>query len=172
MAPARGGLASRRAAAGRARSGRRALPHRDRPVVSGAILSVVESPSTPVAAVTHADPYPYYASLVAARPLYRDDALGLWVASSAAAVRAVMTSERCRVRPAAEPVPKALVDSPAGEIFGQLVRMNDGADHLRAKLAVSGHLASLDPARVSKQATTCARQLADELAPAGDGQRL
>jgi len=42
----------------------------------------MEPPSTPLAAVTHADPYPYYASLVAQRPFYRDDALGLWVASS------------------------------------------------------------------------------------------
>jgi hypothetical protein len=133
---------------------------------------VVEPPSTPITAVTHADPYPYYASLVAQRPLYRDDALGLWVASSAAAVRSVMTSEQCRVRPAAEPVPKALVGSPAGEIFGQLARMNDGANHLRAKLAVSGHLASLDPAKVAEHGTTCARRLAEELGPAGDGQRL
>jgi len=105
-------------------------------VVPGAILSVIEPPSTPLAAVTHADPYPYYASLVAQRPFYRDDALGLWVASSAAAVRSVMTSDQCRVRPPAEPVPKALVGSPAGEIFGQLARMNDGANHLRAKLAL------------------------------------
>jgi cytochrome P450 len=78
-------------------------------VVSGAFLNAVDQPATPIAAVTHADPYPYYAALVAERPLYRDDALGLWVASSAAAVRAVMTSELCRVRPADEPVPKALI---------------------------------------------------------------
>ena len=133
---------------------------------------MVEPPSTPVDAVTHADPYPYYAALVAERPLYRDDALGLWVASSAAAVRAVMTSEQCRVRPATEPVPKALVGSPAGEIFGQLVRMNDGATHLRAKLAVSGHLASLDPAKIVEHGAACARRLAEEIQPAADGQGL
>jgi hypothetical protein len=68
-------------------------------------------PAHPVAAVTHADPYPYYAELVAHRPLYRDAALDLWVASSADVVTAVMTSERCRVRPAAEPVPRALLGS-------------------------------------------------------------
>ena len=133
---------------------------------------MIEPPSTPLAAVTHADPYPYYASLVAQRPFYRDDALGLWVASSAAAVRSVMTSDQCRVRPPAEPVPKALVGSPAGEIFGQLARMNDGANHLSAKLAVSGHLASFDPAKVAEHGATCARRLAEELEPAGDGQRL
>src|SRR4030095_7484258 len=93
-------------------------------------------PRDPVAAVTHPDPYPYYAELVAARPLYRDDLQGDWVASSAAAVTAVLTSERCRVRPPAEPVPKALVGSPAGEIFRRLVRMTDGAGHDAAKYAV------------------------------------
>ena len=66
-------------------------------------------PRDPLAAATHPDPYPYYADLVARRPLYRDDGLGLWIAASAAAVTAVLTSEHCRVRPAAEPVPGALV---------------------------------------------------------------
>ncbi len=40
-------------------------------------------PADPIAAVIHPDPYPYYADLVARRPLYRDAALGLWVAASA-----------------------------------------------------------------------------------------
>src|SRR6185295_14598442 len=115
-------------------------------------MSTLPPPATPLAAVTHADPYPYYAALVAERPLYRDDALGLWIASSAATVRAVMTSEHCRVRPAAEPVPKALVGSPAGEI--------------------SGHLASLDPAKITDQAATCARWLAEEIGTLGSGQSL
>jgi cytochrome P450 len=135
-------------------------------------VSAVTPPATPIAAVTHPDPYPFYAGLVAERPFYRDDALGLWVASSAAVVRAVMTSEQCRVRPAAEPVPKALVGSAAGEIFGQLVRMTDGATHLRNKLAIAGHLASLDPARIAEQAAQCARRLADELSPLGSGRSL
>ena len=69
----------------------------------------VSTPSDPIAAVTHADPYPYYAELVARRPIYRDEALGLWVAADAAAVTAVLTSEATRVRPPAEPVPRALV---------------------------------------------------------------
>src|SRR5262245_35711036 len=84
------------------------------------------SPADPMHAVTHPDPYPYYADLVARCPLHRDDALGLWVASSAEAVMAVLTSERCRVRPPAEPVPAALAGSAAGDVFGRLVRMNDG----------------------------------------------
>jgi hypothetical protein len=41
-------------------------------------------PHNPIAAVTHPDPYPYYAALTARTPLYRDETLGLWVAADAA----------------------------------------------------------------------------------------
>ncbi len=129
-------------------------------------------PSNPVAAVTHADPYPYYAELVAQRPLHRDDALGLWVAASAAAVTAALTTELGRVRPATEPVPRALVGSAAGEIFRQLLRMNDGAAHMRLKPGVSAKLATLDPARVAGQAGASARELADALGPAAHLERV
>src|SRR3982751_4191775 len=94
-------------------------------------------PRDPVAAVIHPDPYPYYADLVARQPLARHEPLGLWVAASAAAVSAVLTDPKCRVRPSAEPVPAALVGSPAAEIFGRLVRMNDGARHAPMKSAVT-----------------------------------
>lgn len=71
-------------------------------------------PRHPIAAVTHADPYPYYAQLVARAPVYRDEALDRWVASSADAVTAVLSSDLCRVRPPTEPVPRALLGSRAG----------------------------------------------------------
>lgn len=61
-------------------------------------------PDNPIAAVTHLDPFPYDAALVARRPLYREAVLGLWVASSADAVTAVLTSDHYRVRPPTEPV--------------------------------------------------------------------
>ena len=51
-----------------------------------------DRPSDPIAAVTHHDPYPYYAELVASRPVHRDETLGLWVAGSAAAVADVLLS--------------------------------------------------------------------------------
>lgn len=72
----------------------------------------LEAPD-PIAAATHPDPYPYYARLVAERPFHRDPVLGLWVASSAAAVTAVLTNPACRVRPRAEPIPPALLGTPA-----------------------------------------------------------
>jgi cytochrome P450 len=129
-------------------------------------------PSDPIAAATHADPYPYYAELVATRPLYRDDTLGLWVASSAATVTAALTGDVVRVRPVVEPVPRPLQGSAAGEIFGQLVRMTDGVAHMRAKPGVSAKLASLDPAAAATQAATRAQRLVAELDPAARPERL
>jgi cytochrome P450 len=121
--------------------------------------------SNPIAAVTHRDPYRYYADLVANKPLYRDTNLGLWVASSAQAVTAVLTNDACRVRPPNEPVPEAIAGSPAGEIFRRLVRMNDGAGHCPFNRAIAGLLASVESNRVISQSETCAQTLSRELAP-------
>ncbi|HEX3531234.1 MAG TPA: cytochrome P450 [Thermoanaerobaculia bacterium] len=120
------------------------------------------SPSDPIAAVTHPDPYPFYADLVAHRPLYRDEALRLWVATSAAAVIAVLTSDLGRVRPLTEPVPAALLGSPAGEIFRHLVRMNDGPGHCPFKQAVSATLDSVDPALAAARSREWAARIAVE----------
>src|SRR5260221_12595368 len=86
-------------------------------------MTVSASPDNPIAAAPHRDPYPYYARLVADEPLYRDDALGLWVASSADPVDAVLTSRLCRGRPPTEPVPPPLPGSPAGGPFRHRVRL-------------------------------------------------
>ena len=123
-------------------------------------------PADAVAAATHPDPYPYYAELIARRPLHRDDSLGLWIAASAAAVTASLTSDACRVRPASEPVPKALIGTTAGDLFGRLVRMNDGAYHMRMKPAVSAMLAMLDARAVADAAREAAQALAGEVDPA------
>jgi cytochrome P450 len=129
-------------------------------------------PADPIAAVTHPDPYPYYAEMVAHRPLHRDERLGLWVAASAAAVTAVLTSDVCRVRPIAEPVPSMLVDSPAGTIFGRLVRMNDGARHGSMKRAVTSTLEAMDSVHVAAMSRAWARSLVDELSPRDDPSRI
>ena len=116
-------------------------------------------PSDPVAAVTHANPYPYYADLVRRAPLARDETLGLWVAASAEAVTAVLTSDLCRVRPPAEPVPRALLGSSAAEIFRSLVRMNDGPRHAALKQAVSATLGSLNGMSLADSSREWARRL-------------
>src|SRR6266566_4515470 len=71
-------------------------------------------PADPIAAVTHPDPYPYYRELAARTPLYRDEARGLWVAASADAVTAVLTSALGRVRRPLGPAPRR-GDRPAVE---------------------------------------------------------
>src|SRR5713101_6631470 len=129
-------------------------------------------PDNPIDAVTHLDPYPYYAELVAHQPIYRDEALGLWVASSAAAVNAVLHSELCRVRPPAEPVPKALLGSPAAEIFRHLVRMNDGVAHCPFKLAIAATLESIAASDVSELSQHWARFLSNDLSPVEHTARL
>jgi cytochrome P450 len=129
-------------------------------------------PPDAVAAATHADPYPYYAELVAQRPLHRDDHLGLWVAASAEAVGAVLQSRLCRVRPEAEPVPRALVGSSAGLVFRHLVRMTDGPGHCPLKGAVSASLARLTADQVTAVASEWAELLAVELGAAPAAAQL
>lgn len=119
-------------------------------------------PQDPITAVTHPDPYAYYASLVAHKPLYYDDSLRLWVASSAGAVTAVLTNDLCRVRPATEPIPVALHGSPAANIFRHLVRMNDGERHFPFKLAAAAALASIDAVQVAQQSGKWAQLLLEE----------
>jgi cytochrome P450 len=101
--------------------------------------------------VTHPDPYPYYEHLVVEKPFERDERLGLWVAASAKAVTAVLTSPICRVRPPAEPVPKALLGSSAADIFGRLVRMTDGLGQQALKGRVIAELGSMDAAGPSRE---------------------
>ncbi len=54
-------------------------------------LAMLELPSV-LAAVTAADPYPFYEELRKRRPFGWDEELGAWVAADAAAVREVLKS--------------------------------------------------------------------------------
>ena len=115
-----------------------------------------------LAASAHRNPYPYYASLVAGPALVFDAPRKLWIASSAAGVKAVLGNPACHVRPTAEPVPGAIVGSAAGEVFGHLVRMNEGVRHDAPKLALQRFLAGVDLGRIQTRtqalATTQAGQ--------------
>ncbi len=133
---------------------------------------MIAFPADPIAAVTHANPYPYYADLVARKPLYHDTALNLWVASSADAVTAALTSDLCRVRPPMEPIPAALRGTPAGAICQHLVRFNDGADHCPFKGAVSAALGEIAATRAVERSAAWARSLAGEIEPTRDPGRL
>jgi cytochrome P450 len=128
----------------------------------------IQDPAKPLFAAVHPDPYPYYACLVRDRPLYHDADLGLWIASSAAAVNAIFTNPACHVRPSGEPVPEHLRGSPAGELFRRLVRMNDGAPHERCKAALRATLDALDPPRLARENGRWAAQLVSALGSAAD----
>jgi cytochrome P450 len=118
-------------------------------------------PSDPIAAVTHPDPWDYYADL-ATRPMHLDDGLGLWVAAAPDDVVAVLTHPDARVRPGAEPVPPHLTGTPAGEVFAGMARFTDGPAHAARRQAIVARLDSFPPEAV---ADACARS-----APAmGDG---
>ena len=90
-------------------------------------------PADPVAAVTHPD---LLSVLTPASPAARSNgtmASGCGWPRAPPTRGAVLTSEACRVRPPAEPVPRALAGSAAGSVFGRLVRMNDGDAHAAAR---------------------------------------
>jgi cytochrome P450 len=114
---------------------------------------------SPLDAVVHAEPYAYYARLVEERPFYFDANCGYWVASSAEAVRRLLLDTACRVRPPAEPVPKAIRGSAVGDVFGHLVRMLDGPAHERLKLMIASVLACCDLHAAGKIAAATTRML-------------
>ncbi|WP_011301229.1 cytochrome P450 [Cupriavidus necator] len=103
-------------------------------------------PADPREAVTAPDPYPYYRALATRQPFGFDERLGLWVAAGRAEVAAVLAHPDCRVRPLSQPVPTALAGTAAGELFGRLIRMNDGAAHAPLKAILMRLMASMDAA--------------------------
>lgn len=107
--------------------------------------SSADAPADPLAAVAHADPYPFYAELRAGPPLIWNEKLRVWVASRAEVIESLLLAHGAlHVRPAAEPVPRGILGSPAGEVFGHLVRMNDGAAHRAHRPALQRALSGLD----------------------------
>jgi cytochrome P450 len=109
-------------------------------------------PADPLQAVTHPNPYPYYAALRQCAPLIRDEATHLLIAARAHVVGAVLDDERLTVRPANEPVPRAIVGQPAGDVFGRLARMTEGDSHRVARQALIAGLSSVDADAVFRSA--------------------
>lgn len=99
---------------------------------------------TPFEAATHTDPYVYYSGLRRQNGLLFDADLRLWIASSAKAVEAILGHPDCRVRPLNEPIPPAIAQGVAGMIFGRLMRMNEGPQHLCPRMAIEPALASVE----------------------------
>lgn len=105
-------------------------------------------------ATQHPDPYPWYGRLADdPSPLPRDDRLQLWIAVRPDVVRAALDHPHLHVRPVHEPVPTALAGTPAGDWFGRLARMNDGADaHAAPRAALMTGLARITPDAVDAAA--------------------
>ena len=121
--------------------------------------TLLAAPLDPLDAVGHLDPYPYYDTLATRPGLYFEPRLKLWVAASAASVKAVMMHADCRVRPLAEPVPQTISGGTAGEIFGALVRMNEGERHAQPKLALQRALAAVPLELAQQRAADIGRRL-------------
>jgi len=96
------------------------------------------------AAPTHPDPYPYYARLAVEQPVSREGDDGAWVVAGAEAVRSVLTNADCLTRPAGRVVPDSMIGTPVGDIYGALVRLNDGPMHCAMKPSVKGTMDGLD----------------------------
>lgn len=124
------------------------------------------------AAPAHPDPYPFYARLVSGEPIYREGTDGPWIAVSAAAANAVLTSPLCLTRPMINRVPEPLIGTSVAEIFGRLVRMNDGEIHCPLKSSVAAALEDLSQRRVADVTNNLAKELAAILRPEEDPERL
>lgn len=114
---------------------------------------------TPLQAATHADPYGYYARLRGHDGLLFDTDLGMWIASRAKTVEAVLAHPDCHVRPPHEPVPPAIAQRAAGQVFARLMRMNEGVDHRCPRAIIAPALAALE----AQQVAGLVNQLSDSL---------
>ena len=119
----------------------------------------MQFPADILHATRHDDPYAYYAHLAATQPpVFFDEAAQLWVAQGGAVTEA-LGHPALRVRPAAEPVPRALLGIAVGEVFALLVRMNDGAFHTEHRPAVERDAGRWTPATVGEASEAAMRDL-------------
>ncbi|MES2944553.1 MAG: hypothetical protein V4772_16920, partial [Pseudomonadota bacterium] len=117
-----------------------------------------------LAAPSHADPYVFYVQLLNGPPLVYDAAHKFWIASSAAAVKIVLSHPDCHVRSAAELVPAAIAGSSAGEVFGYLMRMNEGERHDKPRFVLQRFFAGLDLAGLQQKTRFIAARAAAQTA--------
>lgn len=127
----------------------------------------MDVPRHALAAPAHPDPYAWYARLRVSRPIFFDAEIGLWVVSGPYLVEQALHDPALRVRPPAEPVPQALRGTAAGEVFGLLLRMQDGEFHARHRPEVTARAAGFDEAAVARAAEDATRDLAPRCGPDG-----
>ena len=118
--------------------------------------------TTPLNAVRSDDPYPYYAALTAKRPFAFDDEIDSWVAADAEAVQAAFNASELGVRASGDEVPAAITDTPAGEVFGQLVRMRDDEAAAELKTAITTVLTGVTPEAIAEATRRRAREALED----------
>ncbi len=132
---------------------------------------IFSPPVNPIVAATQDDPRSCYTALTD-RDLYFDPDLRCWVAVSANAVRDVLSHPCLSVRPVKEPVPMALMNTPAGSIFASLVRMMDGPRHAELKAALETALASVRETDIRQSAEMVAGILTSSLPKPLTGEQI
>ncbi|WP_082971970.1 cytochrome P450 [Rheinheimera sp. SA_1] len=125
-----------------------------------------DSPINAIAAVQHANPYPYYALLRQGADLTFDTHLNLWLAAKAGVVLEVLAHPAAKVRPYNETVPAHLAGSTVGQVFSQLIRMTDGQTQQQAKIWLAPRLHGWSDALVRQQTLLVISALQQELATA------
>lgn len=111
----------------------------------------------PYAAALAAEPQMRYRALP---PLSWDSAWQCWVAAAPQWVREALLNADLGVRPADEPVPTVLLETPMAPLFAGLARMRDGEEHRTLKAALQRAFASCDDILMQQTATQCAVRLA------------
>lgn len=122
----------------------------------------MDDPRSVLAAPSHPSPYAWYARLA---PIAFDAGIGLWVAAAPDLVAQALAHGSLRVRPSSEPVPKALLGRPTGEVFARLVRMTDGDFHARHRPDVTAAAGRIERSAVEAAAAAATRDLAARTAP-------
>ncbi len=119
--------------------------------------------TNPLTLASHANPYPHYRALQDLAELRYDPELQLWIASSAEVVQAILSSEVFVVRPPAEKIPSNIRSGNAAEVFGYLVRMNEGTQHQIPKQVLQTSLRSINFSQHQSAAKDLFQRLAGNL---------
>jgi cytochrome P450 len=141
-----------------------------------ALLRAREGTSEPAhvrAAAAHPSPFAFYDRLATGAPIFRDAAPGApWVAARASAVLAVLAHPACFTRPPGGVIPEPIAATPIADIYGRLVRVNDGAAHDAMKAHIVAVLGDVGADGFAAAARRSAASLAEALTPEQDRRRL
>jgi cytochrome P450 len=133
---------------------------------------VTSEPAHFRAGAAHPYPFAYYDRLAIGAPVFREGAAGPWIAARASAVMAVLTHPACFTRPKGAVAPVEIVGTPIADIYGRLVRTNDGSAHGPMKAHIAAVLGEVGPKSFAAVTRRSAETLARALAPERDPRAL